>query len=94
MRPKPNILLEHVEQPSYKSTQILEICDLYSVFYKNIPINVRVGNKLLSNPLPRYKKTTFSCYGNAKLMAKKLNKKFKTTDFNVQKLVGSGEISE
>lgn len=93
MRPKPNIILEYVQPTTYKATQIIELGELYSVFYKNTPINIREGNKLINHPQPRYKKTTFSCYGNANVLAKKLNKKFNTKDFNVQKLIGGGELN-
>lgn len=84
---KPEILLEKVEQDTYKTTQILAGEYLYSVFYKGKPINMRTLNKLVSYPPPRYKKTSYTNKGYAQSLANKLNDMFETDEFIVRKLI-------
>lgn len=90
-RPKPTIILEHVNPKNYKAEQILEAEAIYAVFYKGKPVNLRTLSHLVSYPGPKYKKVSFSNSGHAFNLAEKLNKLFKTTDFDVYKLT-SGEI--
>jgi hypothetical protein len=89
-RPKPKILIEHVNKETFKIEQILESDAIWAVFYKDQPFNLKSGSVVTSYPGPKYKKVSFSNPGHAKNLAKKLNKMFKTTDFSVVKLV-SGE---
>ena len=89
-RPKPDILLESINKQTYKAEQILSADAIYSVFYKEKPINLRVLNKLVSYPGPKYKKVSFSNPGHAINLAKKLNKQFKTDMFSVV-LLNAGE---
>ena len=84
-RPKPTILLEKVDKDTYKVEQILASSGIWSVFYKNRPINL-----LVNYPGPKYKKVSFSNGGHAIRLAKKLNKKFNCDDFTVV-LLGEGE---
>jgi len=90
-RPKPKILLEAVYKDTYKAEQILAADAIYSVFYQGNPINLRTLNKLISYPGPKYKKVSFSNSGHAFNLAEKLNKTFKTAEFQVVKLT-RGEI--
>jgi hypothetical protein len=90
-RPKPKILLEAVYKDTYKAEQILAADAIYSVFYQGNPINLRTLNKLISYPGPKYKKVSFSNSGHAFNLAEKLNKTFKTEEFQVVKLT-RGEI--
>lgn len=90
-RPKPEILLESINKQTYKAEQILSADAIYSVFYKNKPINLRVLNKLVSYPGPKYKKVSFSNSGHAFNLAERMNKLFDTEDFQVIKLT-SGEV--
>ena len=85
-RPKPNVLLEHINKKTYKSEQILEADAIWAVFYKEQPFNLKSGSMVSSYPGPKYKKVSFSNPGHARNLAKKLNKLFKTTDFAVFKL--------
>ena len=85
-RPKPKILLEHVDKKTYKSEQILEAEAIWAVFYKDEPFNLKSSNSLTSYPGPKYKKVSFSNPGHAHNLAKKLNLTFGTTDFHVVKL--------
>jgi hypothetical protein len=89
-RPKPKILIEHVNKETFKIEQILESDAIWAVFYRDQPFNLKSGSVVTSYPGPKYKKVSFSNPGHAKNLAKKLNKMFKTTDFSVVKLV-SGE---
>jgi hypothetical protein len=90
-RPKPTILLEHVDPESYKAEQILEAGAIWAVYYKGDPINLRTLNKLVSYPGPKYKKTSFSNPGHALNLAERLNDLFKCKDFEVYRLA-QGEL--
>ena len=90
-RPKPQVLLEHVNKKNYKAEQILEADAIWAVFYKGSPFNLKSFNSLTSYPGPKYKKVSFSNPGHAHNLAKKLNATFNTEDFQVVKLT-SGTI--
>jgi len=89
-RPKPDVILEHVNKQNYKSEQIISSEGIWAVYYDNKPINLKSANMLVSYPGPKYKKTSFSNPGHAINLAKKLNKLFNTTDFSVV-LLKAGE---
>lgn len=88
-RPKPHILLEHIDKKTYKTDQVLEAEEnaIWAVFYKAAAFNLKTFNSLTSHPGPKYKKTSFSNPGHAHNLAKKLNQQFNCDDFNVVKLV-------
>ena len=90
-RPKPKVLLEHINKKNYKAEQILEAEAIWAVFYKGEPFNLKSFNSLTSYPGPKYKKVSFSNPGHAHNLAKKLNATFNTEDFQVVKLT-SGTI--
>ena len=90
-RPKPNVLLEHVNKSNYKSDQILSSEGIWAVFYDNQPINLKTQNILVAYPGPKYKKVSFSNEGHAHNLAKKLNSTFNTEDFEVYKLT-TGDV--
>ena len=85
-RPKPKILLEHIDKKTYRAEQILDAEAIWAVFYKHKPFNLKSGSAVSSYPGPKYKKVSFSNPGHARNLAKKLNKLFNTTDFSVYKL--------
>lgn len=85
-RPKPNVLLEHVNKKTYKVEQILDSEAIWAVFYQNRPFNLKSSNMLTSYPGPKYKKTSFSNPGHAHNLASKLNSLFDTDEFVVFKL--------
>lgn len=85
-RPKPRIILEHVNKENYKLEQILDSEAIWAVFYQGKPFNLKSGNLVANYPGPKYKKVSFSNPGHARNLAKKLNRLFKTTDFEVFKL--------
>jgi hypothetical protein len=91
-RPKPNVLVEHVNKQNYKTEQVLSSEGIWAVFYENKPINLKSGNMLVSYPGPKYKKTSFSNPGHAINLAKKLNLLFKTDQFTVVLLNGGDQI--
>lgn len=82
-RPKPIVLLEHVNKTSYKSEQVLNSEGIWAVFYDSKPINLKSQNILVNYPGPKYKKVSFSNPGHAINLAKKLNSLFKTDKFTV-----------
>ena len=90
-RPKPTVLLDHVDKKTYKSEQVLQADAIWAVFYKGEPFNLKSSNMLTNYPGPKYKKVSFSNPGHAFNLAKKLNELFACIDFQVVKLT-SGEI--
>ena len=82
-RPKPTVLLEHVNKTNYKSDQILDSEGIWAVFFDKQPINLKTQNILVAYPGPKYKKVSFSNPGHAINLAKKLNALFKSDKFSV-----------
>jgi len=91
-RPKPNVLLEHVNKTNYKSDQILSSEGIWAVFYDGQPINLKTQNMLVAYPGPKYKKVSFSNPGHAINLAKKLNILFKCDKFTVVLLKAGDQI--
>lgn len=89
-RPKPNVLLEHIDKKTYRSEQVLQADAIWAVFYNGEPFNLKSANMLTSYPGPKYKKVSFSNPGHAINLAKKLNDLFSCNNFEVRKLT-SGE---
>lgn len=85
-RPKPKILLEHLNKDTYKVEQILESEAIWAVFYKGNAFNLKSGSVVSNYPGPKYKKVSFSNRGHAINLAKKLNRLFNCTDFEVFRL--------
>jgi hypothetical protein len=93
-RPKPSVILNHTDNKTYKSEQILAADAIYAVFYEGRPINLRSLNSLVNYPGPKYKKSSFSNPGHAFNLAEKLNKLFKTDKFAVYKLTQGELVTE
>ena len=91
-RPKPNILLEHVDKKTYKSEQVLKADAIWAVFYEGAPFNLKTQNILTSYPGPKYKKVSFSNSGHAINLAEKLNALFKCNDFSVHVLTAGKKL--
>ena len=91
-RPKPTVLLEHVNKTNYKSDQVLSSEGIWAVHYDNTPINLKKFNTLVAYPGPKYAKTSFSNPGHAINLAKKLNTLFKTDKFTVVLLKQGDQI--
>ena len=89
-RPKPRVILEHVNKENYKIEQILDSEAIWAVFYQGKPFNLKSGSLVASYPGPKYKKVSFSNPGHAKNLAKKLNIQFRTDKFTVV-LLKSGD---
>jgi len=90
-RPKPTVVLEHVNKKSYKAEQILEAEAIWAVFYKGQPFNLKSLNIITNYPGPKYKKVSFSNPGHAHNLANKLNELFNCKEFEVYKLT-TGEV--
>jgi hypothetical protein len=93
-RPKPKVLLENINNKTYKSEQILEAEAIWAVFYQQQPFNLKSANALTNYPGPKYKKVSFSNPGHAHNLANKLNELFKSQDFAVYKLTSGEPVSE
>lgn len=86
-RPKPTVLLEHVNEEQ-KATQICESDAIYGVCYRGQPVMVRtIANVEIPYPGPKYAKTSFPNPGHAFNLADRLNKMFNTEEFTVHKMV-------
>jgi hypothetical protein len=92
-RPKPTVLLEHTDN-NFRSEQVLDADAIYAVFFKGAPINLKSFNSLTDALGAKYKKTSFSNAGHSFNLAERLNEKFKTTEFTVEKLVRGEQIKE
>ena len=90
-RPKPTVILENINNKTYKSEQVLEADAIWAVFYLEKPFNLKSANALTNYPGPKYKKVSFSNPGHAHNLAKKLNEMFRSKDFAVYKLT-HGEV--
>lgn len=93
-RPKPVVLLDHTDNRTYKSEQVLAADAVYAVFYEGKPINLRSLNSLVDYPGPKYKRVSHQNKGHAFNLAEKLNKLFKTDKFAVFKLTSGEQITE
>jgi hypothetical protein len=93
-RPKPTVILENIDNKTYKSEQVLEADAIWAVFYQNKPFNLKSTNALTNYPGPKYKKVSFSNPGHAHNLAKKLNDMFKCEDFAVYKLTAGDLVTE
>ena len=82
-RPKPRVLLEHLDPNTNQLDQILEADAIWAVVYKDEPFNLKSSSKQIGN---KYKKVSFSNPGHAHNLAKKLNTTFNCSDFAVLKL--------
>ena len=85
-RPKPTVLLEHIDKKTYRAEQVLDADAIWAVFYNNKPFNLKSLNSITNYPGPKYKKVSFSNPGHAINLAKKLNSKYATDRFTVVKL--------
>jgi len=93
-RPKPTVILEHINKQNYKAEQILEAEAIWAVFYKGQPFNLKSLNVVTNYPGPKYKKVSFSNPGHAHNLAKKLNDLFKCQDFEVYRLTTGDVVHE
>ena len=91
-RPKPTVLLDHVNKTTYKSEHVLASEGIWAVFYDNQPINLKTFNVLINYPGPKYKKVSFSNSGHAINLCKKLNTLFKSDKFSVVLLRAGDKI--
>ena len=91
-RPKPQVLIEHINKQTYKTEQVLASEGVWAVFYEAKPINLKTANMLTQYPGPKYKKVSFSNPGHAKNLAKKLNTQFKTDKFTVVLLTQGAQV--
>ena len=93
-RPKPTVVLEHVNKKTYKSEQVLDAEAIWAVFFKDKPFNLKSSNVLTNYPGPKYKKVSFSNPGHAHNLAKKLNDLFNCDEFTVVKLTAGETVKE
>ena len=92
-RPKPIVILQHSDKATYKVDEVLSAEAVWAVFYDGKPINLKNSSLVTNYPGPKYKKVSFSNPGHAKNLAKKLNKMFNDTKFEVYKLT-SGKLEK
>jgi len=85
-RPKPNVLLRLTDDVAHRVEEVLEAYEIYAVYYKNKPINLKWSSQFVNDAQPKYRKTIFPSKAHAANLAKRLNKQFETNDFTVVKL--------
>lgn len=90
-RPKPTVLLEHIDKKTYRAEQVLDAEAIWAVFFNGKPFNLKSLNSITNYPGPKYKKVSFSNPGHAHNLAKKLNEMFNTDEFSVYRLT-TGEL--
>jgi len=93
-RPKPTVILEHVNNKTYRCEQVLAAEAIWAVFYQNKPFNLKSSNALTNYPGPKYKKTSFSNPGHAFNLAEKLNIMFNSDEFAVYKLSSGDQVAD
>jgi hypothetical protein len=91
-RPKPTVLVEHVNKTNYKADQVLASEGIWAVHFEGRPINLKTHNILVAYPGPKYKKVSFSNSGHAINLCKKLNVLFKTDKFTVVLLTAGDRV--
>ena len=93
-RPKPTVILEHINNKTYRCEQVLAAEAIWAVFYQGKPFNLKSSNALTNYPGPKYKKTSFSNPGHAFNLAEKLNSMFNSDDFTVYKLSDGDQVED
>jgi len=91
-RPKPTVLLDHVNRTTYRSDQVLSSEGIWAVFYDGNPINLKTTHTLISYPGPKYRRNSFGNPGHAINLCKKLNTLFKTDKFTVVLLKQGAQV--
>ncbi len=91
-RPKPTVLIEHINKQTYKTEQVLAADGVWAVFYNTTANNLKTSHKLTPYPGPKYKKVSFSNKGHAINLARKLNSQFKTDKFTVVLLTQGAQV--
>ena len=93
-RPKPTVILEHINNKTYRCEQVLAAEAIWAVFYQGKPFNLKSSNALTNYPGPKYKKTSFSNPGHAFNLAEKLNSMFNSDEFTVYKLSDGEQVED
>jgi hypothetical protein len=93
-RPKPTVILEHINNKTYRCEQVLAAEAIWAVFYQGKPFNLKSSNALTNYPGPKYKKTSFSNPGHAFNLAEKLNSMFNSDEFTVYKLSDGDQVED
>jgi len=93
-RPKPTVILEHINNKTYRCEQVLAAEAIWAVFYQGKPFNLKSSNALTNYPGPKYKKTSFSNPGHAFNLAEKLNAMFNSDEFTVYKLSDGDQVED
>ena len=93
-RPKPTVILEHINNKTYRCEQVLAAEAIWAVFYQGKPFNLKSSNALTNYPGPKYKKTSFSNPGHAFNLAEKLNSMFNTKEFTVYRLSDGDQVED
>lgn len=93
-RPKPTIVIQHVDKKNFRAEQVLESEAIWAVYYKEKPFNLRSESLITNSSVTKYKKTCFNNPGNAKALAEKLNNLFRCEDFSVYKLLVGEKVCQ
>lgn len=93
-RPKPKVLVNHTNNKSYMSDQVLHAKAMYAVCYDGQLISLKTVNSLINDQSPKYRRTCFpDSPGHAHNLVDKLNTLFKTDKFAVYELTPVKKIN-
>jgi len=81
-RPSAEILLTQ-EIGDGTTWEILKAEAYFAITYKNEPVSIRISKGSMSGNIHLYRKMTYTNLGNAQAQVKRLNHRFKTTEFSV-----------
>lgn len=92
-RPKPIATEEFIDK-NYNKYEIMEVQDIYGIFYKDKFVNVRVSNIASPSNSIKYKKTIFHEEKKAIKLVNFLNETFSTNEFECCKLIKCQKIKK
>ena len=71
----------------FNQIDVLSAQGLWAVVYQNKAINLRTQTMTIQGEVLKYTRTAYPSPAPARILAKKLNTKFMTTDFTVVKIL-------
>jgi len=84
-RPSPTVI-KSIEAPDGSTWDVTYADNQYVITYQGQPCGIRQHYYTLTKSGFKYQKLSYTNLGNAEAQARRLNKKFNCTDFNVVKV--------
>lgn len=87
-RPAPKII--HQQEVGDGTTwDILKAQAFYVITYKGEPVSIRITKNTMTGELHLYKKMTYTNIGSANVQVRRLNHRFKCSDFEVMSVTNN-----